>query len=162
MKSEIQADLLALCKVPEEDAKLFIKWMFEQKEATNFDFQTLTYPRACMARAQEATETIAMAPMHPVLMMESLAHDPNLSDSELILALARINEQLFQAMKGTGMAESFFITNNERFANTCENHGWVKAMFDPERHEWLMKRRANIDWAALLENKDACNDQPNV
>lgn len=162
MRKEIQADLLGLCKVSEDDAELFVKWMFEQKAATNFDFKTLTYPRACMARVQKASETIAMAPLHPVLMIESLAHNPDLSESELILALARVNEQLTQAMRSTGMAEAFFITNNERFSNTCEKHGWIKAMFDPERHEWLMKRRANIDWAALLENKDASNDQPNA
>ncbi len=155
MRRKMQADLLALCKVPESDAELFVKWMFEQKKTTNFDFKTLTYPRACMARVQGNNETVAMVPMHPVLMMESLAHDPGLSESELILALARVNEQLSQAMRDTGMAEAFFITSNKRFADTCENHGWIKAMFDPERKEWLMKRRANIDWAALLENNDA-------
>lgn len=151
----IWADILALCTVPVSDAELFSKWMLEQHVQTNFDIKTLAYPRTCMARAKDGDETIAMVPLHPFIMMESLAQKSDLTDSELVLALARIDEQLFEMMKMTGLAETFFITNNKRFADTCENHGWIKAMFDPERKEWLMKRRANIDWVALLENKDA-------
>ena len=141
MSRQIQADLLALCQVSEEDAELFIKWMFEQKKATNFDFKTLTYPRACMACVHEENETVAMVPLHPVLQLESLAHKEGLSDAALILALRAVDEQVTQAMQNTGMCEVFFQTSNARFAETCSRHGWIKDLYDPVKGTWLMKKQ---------------------
>jgi elongation factor P--beta-lysine ligase len=103
-----------------------------------------------------------LVPVHPVFMMESLARNPNLTDSQLVLALDRVDKLIQQAMQDTGMAEVFFQTNIERFADICELHGWEKALYDPAKKEWLMKKRANIDWMKLLEVKDASNNQPNL
>jgi hypothetical protein len=114
-----------------------------------------------MAQVQQGEETIALVPVHPVFMMESLARNPNLTDSQLVLALDHVDKLIQQTMQDTGMAETFFQTNIRRFADICELHGWEKALYDPAKHEWLMKKRANFDWTKLLEAKNALNDQPN-
>jgi hypothetical protein len=161
MRAEIETNLMPLYTVSEADAHLFVEWMREQRKNTDFDKRVLGYPRACMAQITQAEETIALVPVHPVFMLESLARNPNLTDSQLVLALNSLNEQVQQVMQDSGMAETFFQTNIERFADICEKHGWEKALYDPAKHEWLMKKRANIDWAKLLEAKNASNDQPN-
>jgi hypothetical protein len=155
---EIQAELMPLYAVSEADAKLFIKWMQTQRTNTDFDPSVLGYPRACMARVHQGEEPIAMVPIHPVFMLESLARNPELTDSQLVLALNSIDKKVQQAMQDSGIAETFFQTNNERFAYICERHGWIKALYDPVKKEWLMKKRANIDWTKLLEAENACND----
>lgn len=160
-----ETDFMPLCAVPESDAARFIEWMSGQRIKTNFDSSVLGYPRACMTRVRQGEETIAMVPIQPTLMLESLARNPDLTDSQLVLALASLDQQLQQLMQDSGIAETFFQTNIERFADICEAHGWIKALYDPEKHEYLMKKRANIDWAKLLEAKnanDSGNDQPNA
>src|SRR6266566_885846 len=138
MGSEIRAELMPLYAVSEADAKLFIEWM----------------------QIQQNDETIVMVPLHSVFMLESLARNPNLTDSQLVLALNSIDKKIQQVMQDSGMAETFFQTNSERFADICERHGWIKTLYDPAKQEWLMKKRANIDWTKLLEAENACNDQP--
>lgn len=158
----IETNLMPVGATPENDVKLFLEWMWEQRIKTNFDKNVLGYPRTCMAQVKKAEETVALVPVHPVLMLESLARNPNLTDSELVLALDSVNDTIQQVMRDTGMAEAFFQTNIERFADICEKHGWEKALYDPAKHTWLMKKRANIDWMKLLEAKNASNDQPNA
>jgi hypothetical protein len=158
----VETNLLPMGRVSEENAELFAQWMELQKQSTNFDRSVIGYPRACMFEVQKSEKTIAMVPVHTVFALESLARDPNLTDSELVLALDSIDKKVQQAMRDSGIAEAFFQTNIERFADICERHGWVKVMFDPEKHEWLMKKRARIDWVKLLEANNASNDQPDV
>jgi hypothetical protein len=159
---EIHADLMPLYAVPEADAQLFTEWMKSQRAVTDFDKRVIGYPRACMARVQQGEETIALVPVHPAFMLESLARDSNLTDSQLVLALSSIDKMIQQTMKDSGMAEAFFQTNIQRFADICERHGWIKALYDPSKHEWLMKRRAECDWVKLLEAENAHNDQPHT
>lgn len=157
----IETDLLPMCSVPEEDAQLFIEWMTpERRKETNFDKAVLGYPRACMARVKQSEKTIAMVPMHPILMFESLSHSPELTDSQLVLAFRSIDEKIQQAMQDTGMAEAYFQTNSERFSYLCDRHGWEIVLFDPIKKEWLLKKRARVDWAKLVENTNASNNKP--
>jgi hypothetical protein len=160
---EIEANLMPLYVVPEADQKLFTEWMRDQRVITDFDKSVLSYPRACMTQVRQGDETIALVPVHPVFMMESLARNPNLTDSQLVLALHSVDEMIQKLMQDSGMAEAFFQTNIERFADICEKHGWEKALYDTAKKEWLMKKRANIDWTKLLEAKDGTNnDQSNL
>ena len=159
---EIEANLMPLFAVPETDQKLFTEWMWDQRIITDFDKSVLGYPRACMTQVQQGDETIVMVPVHPVFMLESLARNPNLTDSQLVLALNRIDGLIQKLMQDSGIAEAFFQTDIERFADICEKHGWEKALYDPAKKQWLMKKRANVDWTKLLEAKDASNNQPNL
>lgn len=157
----IETDLLPMCVVPASDAEKFVAWMTpEQRQKTDFDKSVIGYPRACMTRVQQDQKTIVLVPVHPVLMLESLARESDLTDSQLVLALISINEKLQQVMQDSGMAEVFFQTNIERFADICEHSGWEKNLYDPIKGTWLLKKRANFDWAVLLErHNESHNDQ---
>jgi hypothetical protein len=159
----IETELMPLSAVVEEDGQLFIKWMTsEQRKKTDLDPNVLGYPRACMLRTEQFQETIAMVPVHPVFMLESLAQKPDLTDSQLVLALSSINDKVQDAMRDTGMAEAFLQTTIQRFADICERNGWEKNMYDPEKGVWLLKKRANIDWTKLLEKSNEASDKPIV
>jgi hypothetical protein len=144
MAYQITATAMPMYAVPQEDAELFLKWVWDQREQTDFDMKTLSYPRSCMTRAQNDTETLMLLPLQPVLMFESLIRKPGLTDRQSALGLFRIGQVVEDAMKKTGHAEAYFLTNSEQEANTCANHGWVKALHDPEKKIWLMKRQVQL------------------
>ena len=148
---KMTADISALCQVPQADIELFVKWVWALREKNSFDMQVMTYPRACMARVQSEEETVMLVPFHPVLMYESLAPKPGLTDHQRILGLWKINQVVDEAMRDTGMYESFFITSDAQQAETCSRHGWTVAMHDPERKCWLLKHRV-----AKTEDKALC------
>lgn len=131
---KFSADISALCNVSEADAALFIKWVWTLRDKNAFDMKVMTYPRTCMARVQNEEETIMLLPFQPVLMYESLAPKPGLTDRQRALGLWRIGEVVDRAMKDTGMYESFFITTDAQEAETCSHHGWTVAMHDPRKN----------------------------
>jgi hypothetical protein len=138
---KISADVMPLHAVPEDDAKKFIKWVWDVRHDVDFDYDTLSYPRSCMTRAQAGDETLMLIPLQPVLMFESMVHKPGMSDRETALCMARIGEVVEQAAVDTGHKESYFLTNDAREAETCSRHGWTKVLHDPEKRVWLMKRK---------------------
>jgi hypothetical protein len=101
-----------------------------------------------------------MVPLHPCLVVESFARNPNLTDSQMVLVLASINDKLDELMKDTGMAQVYFTTRIEKFANICERHGWEKYMYDATKNEWLMRKRITDPsvWAKEL----ACRESSTV
>ena len=125
-----------------EDAALFCKWAEEQRQDTDFDPGVVGYPRACMTKAMRDGQTIAMVPLHPVLMMESLIKDPNLTKTQTAATLFKLGELMEQVAKDSGHGECFFITNSKKEADMCEKHkGWIKVMYDPSKKTYLMKRK---------------------
>lgn len=159
----IESIVIPMCSILKSDVLKFIEWMTpEQRKKTDFDKSVIGYPRACMVQVQQNKETIVQVPLHPVLMLESLVQNPHLTDSQLVLALASINEEIQKVMQDTGMAEVFFQTTIERFADICANNGWEKNMYDPEQGKWLLKKRANINWAELLEKQNGDNNKPDA
>jgi hypothetical protein len=138
---KVTADVMPIGSVPVEDAKKFISWIWDARFTTQFDKDTLSYPRSCMTRAQNDEETLMMVPIHPVLMFESMARKPGLTDRQSALCLWRIGQVVEKAMEDTGHREAFFLTNDSQEAETCSHHGWTKALYDPEKKTWLMKRK---------------------
>jgi hypothetical protein len=138
---KITADVMPLYAVPEEDAKKFIQWVWSARDKVNFDPDTLLYPRSCMTRAQNEEETLMLIPLQPVLMFESMARKPELSDGQSVYCLHKIGQVVESLMEDTGHREAYFLTNDEREAETCSRHGWTKALYDPEKKTWLMKRK---------------------
>jgi hypothetical protein len=130
---------------PQEDAKLFIKWMWRQKKSSNFDASVLAAPRACMVKATRDGQTIALLPVQPVIAIESLCNDENLTKSQLTLALYEIHRLIEKIMRDSETTEAFFTTDNQIFADLCETHGWKKHLFDESKHTWLMKLQLPCD-----------------
>lgn len=142
---KITSSIMPLYAVPEADAKKFIEWVWDVRQKVQFDYETLTYPRSCMTRAQNEEETLMLIPLQPVLMFESMTRKPNLSDRQSALCLYRIGQEVERVAKDTGHREAYFLTNDAREADTCSHHGWTKALYDPEKKTWLMKRKFNAE-----------------
>jgi hypothetical protein len=138
---KITADVMPLCDVPEADAKKFTEWVWNVKDKVCFDPDTLSYPRSCMTRAQNGEETLMMIPLQPVLMFESMTRKPGLTDRQSAMCLFKIGEVVEEAMQDSGHKEAYFLTNDAQEAETCSRHGWTKALYDPEKKTWLMKRK---------------------
>ena len=49
------------------------------------------------------------------------------------------------------MAEAWFETNSEHFVDVCCRCGWEIALHDQDKQKWMLKKRARIDWAKLVE-----------
>lgn len=135
---------------PEPDARLFTKWMWRQKEESNFDPAVLAAPRACMVKATRDGQTIAFLPIQPVISLESLCNDEALTRNQLTLALYEIHLLIKKIMRDSGTTEAFFTTNNEQFADLCEGQGWKKHLFDEGKHIWLMKLQLPSDLLGKL------------
>lgn len=133
------AEVIPVGVFPESDAQLFTKWMWRQKEASNFDPAVLAAPRACMVKATRDGQTVAFLPVQPALVLESLCNDETLTKSQLTLAVYEIHLLIKKMMLDSGTAEAFFTTSHERFAYLCEGQGWKKYLFDEQKKTWLMK-----------------------
>lgn len=142
---KIAAETIPLGAFPVEDAHLFTKWMWRQKESSNFDPAVLAAPRACMVKATREGKTIAFLPVQPVIALESLCNDENLTKSQLTLALYEIHLLIKKMMRDSETTEAFFTTSNESFADLCEAQGWKKHLFDEQKHTWLMKLQLPFD-----------------
>ena len=138
---KISADAMPLYAVPDKLARQFIEWIWGAREKTCFDFEVLTYPRSCMTVAKLGDEVAMMIPLQPVLMFESMVRKPGLTDRQSAMCLYRISKVVEKAMGDTGHREAYFLTNVAQEAETASHHGWTKALYDPEKQTWLMKRK---------------------
>lgn len=137
----ISAELLPMCDVAVEDARKFCGWMETQAARTNLDIKVLSYPRSCMARVAKGEKTVAMLPIQPVLMLESLAKDPEMSEWALTLSIIELDALTGQVMASTGICEAYLLTDMPKFVDTAISRGWTKCLHDPERKTWLMKKQ---------------------
>lgn len=136
------AEVIPLGDFKRDDAETFVKWMWKQKEESNFDSKVLAAPRTCMLKASRGPSVICFAPVQPVLMIESLCKNEKVSQKHLALALYEINALVLKIMRDGGFAEAYFTTGNEEFANFCEKQSegrWKKHLFDKSKNTWLMK-----------------------
>lgn len=135
-----------------EDAETFLKWAVATK-GNEFDPETVTYPDSFTLCAFDAGGPVAFMPIQqPMvsepLMLESLAVNPEASDSKIAVAL----KELVQAcvtigfMKGTG--ELYFLGSNEATNRFAEHH----KVF--ERLDWPVYRLRMSD----LLNKETINE----
>lgn len=137
----IVAELTPLYAVKQADANLFMQWVWKVRQLVNFDQDTLSYPRSCMTRASSGDETLMMVPLQPVLMFESMVRNPDITDLQSAICLRKIADVVEAAMVDTMHREAYFMTNNEKEADLCAARGWTKALYDPEKNTWLMKRK---------------------
>lgn len=143
----ITADIMALCKLPMEDTKKFISWILRKRN--NLDVKVLSYPRACMTRATEGTETLMLIPVQPVLVFESMAAKPEITDHQMAMCLWRIGEVAESAMKDTGMHEAMFLTMDDKMVKLCASHGWKE-----QKGFRIMKRQLSVITESISEGSD--------
>lgn len=112
--------------VSPEHAKQFIQWVWEARTINCFDPDVLSYPRSCLLHAEDADGPTLFLPIHPVLMLESLAPRPGISERKEALSLWKIGEQLEEISKMTGIQEQYFLCKDDRVAEICKRHGFTE------------------------------------
>lgn len=138
---KITAELMPVGCVSQEDAELFRDWAWRRRIQTNFDADTLTYPRSCMAKASDSNGALLFLPFHPVIMFESLISKPGISAGKRALSMYRIGQEVERIAQQTGHGEAYFITNDANEVAATSKRGWTVVLHDPERNLWLMKRK---------------------
>ena len=143
----VNASLVPLDTFAPANAEKFVEWARTQRDETSLDAAVIGYPRTCMLTATDDDVLIGAIPVHPVLMLESFLHAPDLSKGALALALRHIHELIVRIMRSTGMHEAYFLTRRADLALLAVRHGgWTECLHDPARETWLMKLK-------LLDNK---------
>jgi hypothetical protein len=151
---KIIADAFPIYAATEQDAELFMKWVWELRHKNNFDMDVLRETRAILCKASDDSGPLMYLPAHPVLMYESLAPRPDLTNRQTAICLWRIGQVMENAMRDTGMCEAYFITSDQTEAEVCAAHGWTIAMHDPEKKTWLMKRKISNPVLKTLEGEN--------
>ena len=123
---EITAEIMPLSVFPPEERQLFSDWAWKFREQTQFDMDVLAAPRACIARAESEGKPVLYVPVQPVLMLESLCPYPELTKNKKALALWRIVEQMDDVMRCTGMMETYFVTQDDQFAERAIAAGFTE------------------------------------
>jgi hypothetical protein len=137
---KVSAQILERYRLSQEDVELLFNWSI-QLGTNSFDPSVLFYPRTVVCKASSGGDPIAFVPIQPVLMYESLAPKPGISELQTVLALYRFHQIGEQAAKEYGYGEMYFLTNSEGEMLASSKRGWVVSLYDPEKHTWLMKRR---------------------
>lgn len=123
---EITAEIMPLSVFPPEERELFSSWAWNLRASTQFDMDVLAAPRGCIARAESEDEPLLYVPIQPVLMLESLCPKPELTTNQKTLALWRVVEQMDDVMKLTGMNETYFVTQDDQFAERAVAAGFTE------------------------------------
>lgn len=123
---EITAEIMPLSVFPPEERSTFSAWAWNLRDRTQFDMDVIGYPRACIARASSEGTPLLYVPIQPVLMLESLAPDPTLTTNQKALALWRVMEEMDDVMKLTGMHETYFVTQDDQFAERAIAAGFTE------------------------------------
>lgn len=144
---KVTAELLPLAAMTPPDTHDFVEWVTSIRN--NFDPEVMGYPRTVLCRAKAGDEPIAYVPLHAVLMYESLAPRPGTSALQLAQGLREISAVADQAAAQTGHGENYFLTNSEEEMKLCVKRGWKVRLYDPERKEWLLRRK--VPAMALLD-----------
>jgi hypothetical protein len=126
MLKNITADVVVLCKVPIQEAKNFISWIWKSLRQTQFDAEIMTHPRMVMATARDENGPLVQIPLQSVLMFDCMAAKPGIDNRTKAYAMWKIGETVEQVMKDTGNLDCFFYTNDEAEAESCAKHGWTE------------------------------------
>ena len=138
---KVTVEMQPMFQLAVENAKTFINWMWKIKDKVKFDPAPLSYPRAAMITVKQDDEPIMMMPVHPVLIIEAMATKPDTDKRWLAMGLWKVHEQMEQAMKHTGMYETYFLCNDEDEVKAVTRRGWTILLYDPECKTWLLRRR---------------------
>jgi hypothetical protein len=143
----------ALSAVTEEQAKQFIDWVWQSRHINCFDPDIVGYPRTIMLRAEDNDGPLLYLPVQPVLMLESLAPKPGISERKEALSLWKLGQLLEDISRKTGIQEQFFLCKDDRVADICKAHGFTEL----EGYRILRKKIAPV---TLEEPTDSAASEP--
>ncbi len=133
---KIAAEVFPMNQMTQADCDNFVAWAWAARKINLIDPEVLSYPRAVMCKAGTEDNPLLYIPVQPVLMFESIAPNPAITERQEALALWRIGEQVVNVMKDSGHAEAYFVCADDRVADICVKHG-----FEEVRGVRLLKRK---------------------
>ena len=107
----------------------FSHWTMRNEVMNRVDPDITTYPTLNVWLAQNGRH-VAYLPVHSVLMLESLAPNPNATDLELVQAIAQLVKHVIAASWGSGAREIWFHGTDPRVNRIAERHGFERVTGD--------------------------------
>lgn len=106
-----------------EDAPLFTKWI-TNTPLNMFDPDIAKYPSLRTLRIDVDGKPTLYVPFHPVFMVESLAHAPDVSPRQNAYALAKFHYTIEDLARTYGIAETYWMCRDQSLIKFAERHGY--------------------------------------
>lgn len=121
---KIQACILPVGALPEEDQRNFLEWVWRDRAINLFDPESLSHPWSAMCVAGSERNPMLYIPLQPVFVWDAIASKPGITPREEALCLWRIGEAVDAKMEETGVGEAWFLCADGRVADICARHGF--------------------------------------
>ena len=109
-----------------EEREQFLSWAEGNRLRNSWDERVLDYP-LCAVMAAVNGKVVAYIPTHPVLILDSVAPNPEASAEELQEALLMFLGAAEKCAKMTGMGEVMFLASDPRVAAGSKRQGFVES-----------------------------------
>lgn len=106
-----------------EEKEQFTQWAERNKARNAFDPDIFGYPMLQTYCAFNG-KVVAYMPVHPVLVMDSVAPNPEAEARDLHDALESMLEAAEKCARMSGMGEVMFLASDERVARAAERRGF--------------------------------------
>lgn len=134
---KIQACILPVGALPEEDQKNFIEWVWRERKINMFDPDSLTHKWSAMCVAGGEKDPMLYIPLQPIFVWDAIASKPGITPRQEALCLWRIGQAVDEKMTETGIGEAWFVCKDDRVSDICLNHG-----FEEIKGVRLLRRKA--------------------
>ena len=105
------------------DAEQFMEW-FKNTPLNLSDPGIAQYPLLKTLAVDKDGETITYVPFHPVFVVESLAHKPDITPRENAVALRRAQDAIDALAKQHGVSEVWWQCSDESLIEFAQRHGY--------------------------------------
>lgn len=106
-----------------KDSEKFVEWQYATPDNL-FDSRIVDYPSLRTLAVEQDGETLTYVPFHPVIVVESLAHKPEISPKQNAVALRKAQDELEAIARGYGMAEVWWMCADESLIRFAARHGY--------------------------------------
>lgn len=106
-----------------KDAPQYLAWCRSTKNNL-FDPGIVQYPSLLTIAIDRDAETIAYVPFHPVVVIESLAHKPDVSPRENAIGMIKAEAEILRIARAKGIAECWWMCADESLVEFALNHGY--------------------------------------
>lgn len=114
---------MAIRLASEQDAINYVKWSYDTRD-NGFNSEFATYPNLRTFVIEQDGEPLLYLPTHPVLAVESVAVNPNITAKLFITALLEAKALTEQIARQYGFAEIHTSSTYRPMLKTLTRHGY--------------------------------------
>jgi N-acetylglutamate synthase-like GNAT family acetyltransferase len=112
----------------EADRQNVAEWVTKNAAENQIDTDIFAYPQTKIYAATNG-KPICYLPVQMVVMMESLAPNPEATDSERAEAIRQLLKGVVLQAHGAGIREVYFVGTDKRVNRIATRHGFEKIKF---------------------------------